>query len=100
MAAANSIITAFALLTFTWAYLSVNTPDKHAELQIGNYLLTYITATFTGFLAYAFTATGETGAKVLSGWNQSFYFVLILVAAVFLIKILNAVLEATGKEVL
>lgn len=100
MAAANSIIVAFALLTFTWAYLSVNTPDKHASLQVGNYILTYLTATFTGFLAYSFAATGETPANVLSGWNQSFYFILILVVAFFLIKILNAVLEATGKEVL
>jgi len=98
--AANSVVLAFALLTMTWAYLSVNTPDKHASLQIGNYLLTYITATFTGFLAYSFTASGESAADVLGGWNQSFYFILILVTAFFLIKIFNAVLEATGKEVL
>lgn len=100
MAAANSIVLTFGILTFTWAYLSVNTPEKHASLQIGNYILTYITAVFTGFLAYSFTASSESPANVLGGWNQSFYFILILVVAFFLIKIFNAVLEATGKEVL
>lgn len=96
----TTIPLAFALISAVFAYLSINTPQEYASLQIGNYLLTYITIVFTGFLSYSYAASGENAANVLAGWNNSFYFVLILVVAVFLIKMLNAVLEETGREVL
>lgn len=93
-------IIAFSILTLTFGYLAVNTTEKYAELQIGNYIITYVMALFTGFLAFAFTASGENPAGLLSGWTSGFSWMVVLVVAVFLIRILNNILEATGKEVL
>ena len=85
--AAETLI-AFSILTFTFAYLAIQTPEEHGPLQIFNYILVYLSTLFTGFLAYSFNKSGENPAGLLMEWNNSFSWILYMVVAYFFVYML------------
>lgn len=89
-------VIAFALFAATFAYLSVNIPERHGALQIFHILMAHITIFFTGFLSFAFTATGEDPAGLLTVWVNSYFAPLGLVFAYFLIFMLDVTLLNMG----
>lgn len=85
--AAETVI-AFSFISFIFAYLAINTPSEHGPLQILNYILTYLTVFFTGYLGYAATAANENPAGLLLEWNNAFSWILYMVVAYFVIYLL------------
>jgi hypothetical protein len=78
-----SVVTGFAILTFTLAYLAINTPDRHGALQIGHYILVHVMALFTGYVGYASSNSNESVAQLLTGFVNSYSFLVYLVGAYF-----------------
>ncbi|SDW67633.1 hypothetical protein SAMN05443574_105296 [Haloarcula vallismortis] len=80
------IVLSFTVLAFVFAYLAVNTPKEHGPLQILNYVLTFLTIFFTGYLAYARKVSGQ--EELLVVWNNAFAWVFYIVVAYFMLYIL------------
>lgn len=93
-----SIVTGFAILTFVFAYLAINTPEKHGALQIGHYILVHVMALFTAFLAYAQESSSESAADLLSGFTGSYSWFVYLVAAYFGVFMLVKILQIFKTE--
>jgi hypothetical protein len=94
----ETILTGIALLTFVFAYLAVNTPDKHGPLQIGNYLLTYISAAFLGYASLGLMETNNISPDsslfgLMTVWSNAFVWILVLVVAYFTIFMLVKAFE-------
>lgn len=96
----SATVVGFAVICFAIAYLAINTPKEYASLQIGNYIFFYISVFATVYLAYGFEKTNVSPAEIINSYSTGFSWILLLVVAVFLIKILNNVLEEMGVEVL
>lgn len=90
-----NVTLAFAVIAFTYAYLAINTPEKHGALQTLHYLLAHIAVFFTGYLAYTQEAAAST-ARMLTTWNNAYYAVLFIIFAYFVVHILDVVLQETG----
>lgn len=88
-----SYVVGFAVLTFVFAYLAINTPEKHGPLQIGHYVLVHVMALFTGYVAFAEAESGESLADLLAGFTSSYAWLVYLIGAYFLIYILVKGLE-------
>jgi len=88
-----SAVTAFAVITFVFAYLAINTPEKHGPLQIGHYILVHVMALFTGYVAYAESSSSESVAELLSAFTSSYSYLVYLVAAYFGIFMLVKAIE-------
>jgi hypothetical protein len=89
----SEIVLAFSVVSFMFAYLAVQTPDRQGALQILNYLLAYLTVFFTGYLAVAAKDSGTQMLDVLTPWVNTFFAPLGLVFAYFFIMMLSTVLE-------
>lgn len=88
-----SYVVGFAVLTFVFAYLAINTPEKHGPLQIGHYVLVHVMALFTGYVAFAEADSGENLANLLGGFTSSYAWLVYLIGAYFLIYVLVKGLE-------
>jgi len=88
-----SAVTAFAVLTFVFAYLAINTPEKHGPLQIGHYILVHVMALFTGYVAYAANAADSSLEGLLASFLGSYSYLVYLVAAYFGIFMLVKAIE-------
>lgn len=82
---AAEVVVAFAIISFIFAYLAINTPSDHGPLQIFNYILTYLSILYTGYLGYATLASNENPAQVLIPWNNAFSWAFYIVVAYFMI---------------
>jgi len=85
------IVLAFAVLSFVFAYLAINTPKEHGPLQILNYVLTFLTIFFTGYLAYARKVNDQESLLVV--WNNAFAWIFYIVVAYFVLFILVKAFE-------
>lgn len=88
-----SAVTGFAIITLVFAYLAINTPERHGPLQIGHYILVHVMALFTGYVAFAEADSGESVAQLLSGFTASYSFLVYLIGAYFFIYVLVKGLE-------
>lgn len=86
-------VVGFAVLTFVFAYLAINTPENHGPLQIGHYVLVHVMALFTGYVAYAESASGESLSDLMIGFTDSYAYLVYLIGAYFFIMILVRGLE-------
>lgn len=89
----SEVVLAFSIVSFIFAYLAVQTPDRRGPLQILNYLMTYLSIFFTGYLAVASVDTGTQIVDVLTPWVNAFFAPLGLVFAYFFITMMATVLE-------
>lgn len=80
------------------AYLAINTPEKHGPLQIGHYILVHVMALFTGFVAYAESASNESVAQLLGGFVGPYSWLVYLVAAYFGIYMVVKALKFFSEE--
>lgn len=87
------IVIAFALITGVFAYLAINTPQANSELRVLNYLMTYISIFFTGYLAFSSVSSGTDITDILTPWVNTFYAPMALVFAYFFIKMMATVLD-------
>lgn len=90
---AMTVTVGFAVLTFVMAYLAINNPDKHGPLQIGHYILVHVMALFTGYVAYASSSSEENVAQLLTGFVNSYSFLVYLVGAYFGIFMITKALK-------
>lgn len=86
-------VTAFAILTFVFAYLAINTPEKHGPLQIGHYILVHVMALFTAYVAYASNSADSSLEGLLASFLGSYSYLIYLVAAYFGIFMLVKAIE-------
>lgn len=83
-----SLVTGFAILTLVFAYLAINTPERHGPLQIGHYVLVHVMSLFTAYLAFTESASGESTADLLAGFTGSYSYIVYMVGAYFFIYIM------------
>jgi ABC-type transport system involved in cytochrome c biogenesis permease subunit len=88
-----SAVTGFAILTLVFAYLAINTPERHGPLQIGHYVLIHVMALFTGYVAFTESSTEESTAELLGGFVGSYSYIVYMVGAYFFIYILVQAFE-------
>jgi hypothetical protein len=93
-----STVLAFALFAFIFAYLAVNTPEKHGALQIFNYLVCYLTIIFTGYHANAVADPDLANNLFLGSWNQYAGYFLMFIFLYFGIYIFNVVIYGDEEE--
>jgi hypothetical protein len=94
-----SLVVGFAILTFVFAYLAINTPERHGALQIGHYVLVHVMALFTGYIGFADAASGESVADLMAGFVSSYSFLVYLVGAYFgIFMIVKALKFFSGEE--
>lgn len=90
------IVLAFAVLSFVFAYLAINTPTEHGPLQILNYILTFLTIFFTGYLGYAQKVQNQESLLIV--WNNAFAWIFYIVVAYFVLFILVKAFELYKAE--
>jgi len=93
-----SAVTGFAIITLVFAYLAINTPQRHGPLQIGHYILVHVLALFTGYVAYAESASSESVSKLLAGFTSSYSYLVYLVGAYFFIFIIVKAFEFYNSD--
>jgi len=92
------LVAGFAILTFTIAYLAINTPERHGALQIGHYILVHVMALFTGYVAFAQADSGESVANLLSGFTSSYSWMVYMVGAYFFIFMVVKAIEMNKEN--
>jgi len=93
-----SAVIGLAILTFVFAYIAIQTPEKHGPLQIGHYILIHVMAFFTITVAYASNSSSEEVATVLSGLLNPYSNLIYLVGAYFGIYMLVKALKFFGDS--
>jgi len=93
-----SMVTGFAILTAVFAYLAINTPERHGALQIGHYILVHVMSLFTGYVAFASASSSESLPNLLAGFTGSYSYLVYLVGAYFGIFMITKALKFLGQE--
>lgn len=82
------MVTGFAILTLVFAYIAINTPERHGPLQIGHYILIHVMALFTAYVGFTEADAGESTANLLGAFVGSYSYIVYMVGAYFFIYIL------------
>jgi len=86
--AGETVVLAYAVAAFVFAYLAINLSDEHGPLKILNILLTYFTIFITGFLSVSVLPSDSSARGVVTTFNNGYSWLFYIVVAYFMIYIL------------